>query len=358
MKDNNIASLKQQINTAIENQDFEKVEQLSEELGALLNLDESDCEMPEDFLLRIKRNNKEKKTMNMKKIVIRSIAAAAIIVLAISGGAIAKNLNIMMRKNLTVQTNEDGSKDAYLFYDKNDELKYLYISSDKSFFLPAGYSLLSDSIWSSEEELKDAKAQQYSNNNPEEGGYDSISYEKPTKDDLWLSKITTTYHYPSNCEAEDGDYDKVIASEYEYENLKSLIIDQHLYNIFANIPDINHHFSITSSAYYNHYENSDFYLDTYEELLETFKYGSGYINLNIFSNHTSGDNIGLVWVIKDISNQREYNAKNGKTYQLVDVKSEGKTYTKLLVGGDSYMWMFTFSDLTEDEIHDFIDTLK
>ena len=202
MKDNNIASLKKQISTAIENQDFQKVEQLSEELGALLNLDESDCEMPEDFLLRIKRNNREKKNMNMKKIVIRSVAAAAIIVIAVSGGVIAHNLKIIKMKNLTILTKEDGTKDGYLIYDKNGDMNCFFINEDGSGTLMPGTCFSADRVWTSDEELteQDKNIPKY----PERGGYDSITSEKPEKNDVWLSK--EIINYPGyEVEQDDGE---------------------------------------------------------------------------------------------------------------------------------------------------------
>ncbi len=324
MKDNNIASLKKQINNAIEDQDFEKVELLSEELGALLNLDESDCEMPEDFLLRIKQNNKEKKHMNMKKIVVRSVIAAAVIVLSLSGTTIAKNVRSYMISNIVVLNKDDGTMDGFLLYDPNDTLhRNFYVSETQipgeesmglSFNLPAGGIVFSvDKEINAEEFDKDCDT----------SPYDEVEY--------------ATFE-----SGERLPYQK-------YKNLESYMIDYEIYNIFETVPTIQEPF-IASSDYMN----------------MIFEYGSGHIHIESLSSNKCDDFV-LVTRIDDISNIRDYKSKSGTIYQLIDSpvtivesskKPKEKDATFLLVGHESQVWIFSFIDMTEDEIHEFIDTLK
>ena len=169
-----------------------------------------------------------------------------------------------------------------------------------------------------------------------------ISHEEGTANTLWTSKtvtevngyVTTTYAFDSYTKAQqEAGIGTKFTQEYEPESEDGI------------------HYSVT--------ENEGF---RESELSANLKYQEGsFTVLQSRSEEGFAEDHAYSIKLQNTSNERDYSTKEGVTYHLVDETISGEegndVNTYVMIATDSYEGFISFRGLSEEQIHEVLDTV-
>ena len=169
-----------------------------------------------------------------------------------------------------------------------------------------------------------------------------LSYEEGTADTLWTSKtvtevngyVTTTYAFDSYTKArQEAGIGTKFTQEYEPEYEDGI------------------HYSVT--------ENEGF---RESELSANLKYQEGsFTVLQSRSEEGFAEDHAYSIKLQNTSNERDYSTKDGVTFHLVDETISGEegndVNTYVMIATDSYEGFIGFRGLSEEQIHEVLDTV-
>ena len=176
----------------------------------------------------------------------------------------------------------------------------------------------------------------------EEVKVEDIDEVKPGPNDKWISKksnlVSGVYR---------NDY-------YTYSDYKTMIDDTDFDNIFTSEP------LTLNSAIYTVTDLGD---DTKEYSIDVIFADENnrevFLYLSYMTGNVADDSVFSVPLI-DGENERVYTSKSGLEFTLVDSKKyddSDEVKTSVLISYDRYRGSIDFTNLSEDEIHDVLDTI-
>lgn len=317
---NQILNLRQKINEEIENENYEIVEELSSELCELQECD-MNGQMPDDFSYQIRKLDKEEKRKNIKKYAAK--VAVIIGILGVSGGTVYA---------------------AVSHFRQVDYFEYGLVAS-----------------YNEEKEDTDKNAQIDTKLLAEtEDTVSVISSEAGTTGNLWTSKTVRQRIFPilESDNGRDWDYgepDVVNETEYSYIDYESACKDSGLKQLFSK--EYEQYGTVTYTEYVGENDISE---NKNGEIISTFKYGNGEFTVHeqkILNWEGSDRTTAIITSIEPTTNQREYTDASGKTYLLCDDTETGELRTTVLVSYDDYDIIIIFTGLSDEEIHEILDSI-
>lgn len=176
----------------------------------------------------------------------------------------------------------------------------------------------------------------------EEVKTENVSHEEGNANVKWLTKDVEKIN------------DEVTNTYYAYDDYKAAVADSKLPNWLSKDYELN------GTVTYVYTKT-----DAFEEhdLGACFNYGEGGFDYNISSMTGNVDeDAAYSLYLRNTENQRKYTANTGAEYTLVDekVKEDGTEVvtTYVVVSSGKYTGYLAFHSLTEDEIHQILDTIK
>lgn len=305
-------NLNKKIDVYLEAGEYEKAEEAITESCRLQNLPMAE-KMPEDFLFQIKR----KETNHMKKSPKRTmgiVAAAAAACVLIGGTASAAVL-----RNTDIHIFDYGLTNGELATET--EVSYVYEKVD----LP--------------EETEKFKS--------------PVKEESGGTSHAWTTKRTwdesRTLYNSDN--AVDWTTETVMdqVTEYQYKDYATAVEDIGFENVFQK------QYSGSVSYYETKHQDTDAGTDCC--LNGDFSYGDGTFTLSQ-SKVENSENMVYEVLTGETSNERDYVSPNGIRFPLSDDTSTGKTRTTTAVMGKHHQVILSFTDLTEAEIHQILDSVE
>lgn len=306
--------LNKKIDAYLEAGEYEKAEEAIEISCRLQNLAMAET-MPEDFLLQIKK--KEKKITNMKKSqkhTMGIVAAAAAACILIGGTASAAVL-----RNTDIHIFDYGLTNGELAAET--ETSFLYEKID----LPEGTEEIAGPV-------------------KEESGGTSHA---------WTTKKTWEESHTQYSSDNAVDWTPVTVTdqitEYQYEDYATAAKDTGFENVFKK--------AYSGSVSYYEIKHQDMDAGTDCSISGDLSYGNGTFT---FSQSKEEDSENTVYSVLtgETSNEREYISKGGIRFPLSDDTSTGKIRTTTAVMGKHHQVVLTFTDLSEEEIHQILDSVE
>lgn len=314
-----VITLREQIDQEIENGNFEKVNLLTQTLCELQGLD-ANQEMPKLFVLGIKTKERIESSMNMKRNI--SKVAALLLVLGFSGGVV------------------HGASE----YFKNVEhMKYGLTTNNKYI--------------DTETVNKSIENNKLSDDNEE---IQIISTEKGDGNVLWETKevrqeASIGYISDDGIEWKESTPDIVDITEYSYKNYSKAIKDTGFKGLFTKS------FEQEGYSIYTQYRRGVTNGNDRDNLISNFKYSNGSFKVDesrvLDWDGTELDTVVISSSSEGVKNQREYISKNGHMFKLSDDNETGELRTTVLVSYDEYTAIITFFELSDNEIHEILDTI-
>lgn len=305
------AKLDEQIEQCFITENYEKIEEISREICQLKGLDMAE-DMPDDFLLQIKK--KERKDMHFIKLISKNLTKiAAVFTVALAAGGIASaalyyNSGVNgFKYGLTtgeVDT-ETESEFSEVTLPENSEEVTVVAEQEKG---EGSHAWNKKKIWEETSTL-------YSSD-------DKIDWKNEKVVDRY-----TQYSYDSYyAAAEDNNYEKVFGTDYvgnvDYQMVEHLNQDAD--------PD----YSISGK----------------------FRFGNGTFTLEQTKEQVENTNFTLI--TNQVIDEYEYVSSSGYAYKLVDDKIKGKTRTSVVIPCEKYRLVLTFTEMSEDEIHEVLENIK
>lgn len=314
-----VTTLKKQIDLEIEKGDFEKVDSLTRTLCEIQGLD-TDHEMPKLFIYKIKAKERIEKSMNSKKSIAK-VAAALLLTIGVSGGVV---------------------HGASLYFKNVEHTEYGLTTGNKY--------IATEDVNDSIENTK------LSENNEE---VKIISREKGNDDVLWTTKEVrqeTSIGFKSDdgIDWEEDTPDTVDITEYSYKYYSQAIQDTDFKGLFVKS------YEQDGDSIYTQYSHKVKNTNDRDNLISNFKYNNGNFKVDE-SRVLDWDGTELNTVVisstEGVTNQREYISKDGHVFKLSDDNETGELRTTVLVSYDEYTAIITFTELSDKEIHEILDTI-
>lgn len=314
-----VITLREQIDQEIEKGNFEKVNSLTQTLCEIQGLD-ADQEMPKLFVLGIKTRERIEKSMNMKRNLLK--AAALLLALGFSGGVV------------------HGASE---YFRNVEHMKYGLATNNKNIDTEdVNNSIENNKLTEDNEEIQ------------------IISTEKGGDDVLWETKEVrqeTSFGYISDdsIEWKEDTPDIVDITEYSYKDYSKAIKDTGFTGLFTKS------FEQVGDSIYTQYRRRVNDTNDRDNLISNFKYSNGSFKVDesrvLDWDGTELDTVVISSSSEGVKNQREYISKNGHMFKLSDDNETGKLRTTVLVSYDEYTAIITFFDLSDNEIHEILDTI-
>lgn len=329
-----VAEKNRELDKYLEEENYEKVDEISRELCRLQGLEPAD-EMPLDFLFQLKR--KEKKEMNNVKKISKNftrIAAVAAGFLLIGGIASAAE-KYYTNTVITVYNSGDLSGD-YTVMTKDGS--YTVLTNEGSYMFP-------------EETTTNVIEQEYGNS-----------------DQAWLEKKVMDETYSAYKSDENSNWipyeitEKIM--EYKYEKYSDAVKDVKFVNAFNK--------DYSGIAYYRErqpviegnetsYDNVDI---TNYSISADLEYGSNNFAVEQIKKQkyvdVSTETASSVTYSADgeISNERTYKSSSGYEYVLADNSGSEESVTVVTIPGDEYELVLTFTGMSDDDIYAVLESVN
>ncbi len=175
----------------------------------------------------------------------------------------------------------------------------------------------------------------------EEKKVEHISYEEGNSDVKWLTKDVE--------KLENG----VTCTYYRYDDYKALLADSKMPNWFSK------DYELGEEATYTNTKDDIMEVDSIDVW---FNYGEGQFYLSISKTLKGCEEDVFSLCLSNTGNKRTYKNADGVEFTLVDeVKKEGDvaiTDTYVVIAYDEYYGYINFEGLTEDEMHEVLDSVK
>ena len=191
-------------------------------------------------------------------------------------------------------------------------------------------------------EYFDEKAIVDSMNSTEEIKIENVSHEEGNANVKWLTK---------DVENLNGI---VTNTRYQYDDYKAMLADSKIPNWLSK------DYELAESAVYINSKDDTRESDSIDA---NFKYGEGQFHLSI-TNMVKGyaENVSSSLYLTNTGNKRTYKNVDGVEFTLVDeVREEGElttTRTYVVIAYDMYDGYISFEGLTEEQIHEVLDSVK
>ncbi len=176
----------------------------------------------------------------------------------------------------------------------------------------------------------------------EEVKVEQISHEEGNSDVKWLTK---------DVEKLDGS---VTSTSYRYDDYKALLADSKMPNWFSK------DYELMAKAIYTNSKDDTMEIDSIDVW---FNYGEGQFCLSI-TKMVKGyaEDVTHSLCLSNTGNKRTYKNADGVEFTLVDEvwKEEDTTITEtyVVIAYDEYYGHINFEGLTEDEMHEVLDSVK
>lgn len=326
---NEIEELKGQINQAIDRGDYGRADLLARSLCEKQGF-RIECRMPDSLRLHAKR--KDRRLMSLKKNIAKASIAA--LILGVGGGSVYAGV-IHFRSAQNMEYGFEISSDVLGMIDAAEGVEATKLNEEES------ADLLS--------QMKDTDIT-------------VLSKENGSSTDAWLTKEVrreTDHIYGSD----DGvQYTEVWqdihdVTEYTYTDYRTACQDNGLEELFSAEYEQKEPAVVTVSedpAEEGRHEGM--------ELESQFLYGNG--SFQLYEDHSDAEYeeepvIGIITSTEPASNQREYTSANGTKFNLSDASENGQTRTSTVFYSDyRHIYTIIFTGLTEDEIHEVLDTIQ
>lgn len=304
-----VETLNEQMDECIESRNYKKLEEVSRELCQLQGLDMVE-KMPDDFVLQIKRREKEKMRLikRLSKHVTKIAAAFAVALVAggIASAAFYYNSGVNVFKyglsTGEVDTDTKSQFDGVKLPEGSNETKVIEEERGDS-----------SHIWTKKKVWKETRTQYESD--------DAVNWK-----DKKLVDRYTQYSYDNYfAAAEENDFAKVFRKDY------------------------------SGSVSYQKTEHLKQDAETDYTILGKFSLGNGIFTFEQQKEKT--ENTKFVLITGDTSNEREYVSSSGYAYKLADDKETGKTRTNVVVPCNDYRLIFSFTGMSDDEIHEVLENI-
>lgn len=321
-----IKELNQKLEQYMEEENYEKVDEASRQLCRLQGLEAAE-KMPDDFILQLKEKEKSDMKENRKKTMNRhykrmsrrvaGIAAAAAAFLLLGGTVSAA---VLYNKGITIF--EHGLSTAGEVTPPEDyQSPYQDVNLPD---VPGTTTLLSK--------------EQGSPNNPwvEKKIYDE-SYTVYDSEDAvnWTPFIQTNH-----------------VTEYRYEDYYTAVLDAGFEQLFSE--------NYKGETIYYIYEHTDEYSEGEPadfSISGSYVCGNGSFNISQYPGNE--ENTAFAVITNETGNNREYVSSTGCLFALTDDRDEsGQVLTHTLVACDNYFLTLEFSNMSEDEIHGVLETVR
>lgn len=312
MKRQSVSELNKKMEQYLEQGDYDKVEEISRELCRIQGLETAD-KMPEDFLYQLKR--KEKQEMGiMKKFSKRAIkiAASAAAVLLVGGTVSA----------------------AVVYQSGVKQYEYGLTTGEGSL--------------NTESEFQDVKLTE----TPEEKTL--VEETAGEKGGTWVNKKVWEETHTSY-ESDEGvnwtpveNLDRI--TEYSYETYDAAAEDAGFEKVFEK--DFSGAVTYTEYEHINPESETDYVIDG------TFSYGKGTFTVQQSKVENAAEGEYTVITGESTGNERDYVSKTGYVYKLSDDRETGTLRTTTMAACDNYWLVFTFTGMTEEEIHEILDMVN
>ena len=326
MNSNNalITELNQKIEYYLEQEEYDRAEEICRELCLMEGLEPADC-MPESFLRQLKR--KEHETMNRKNISkrISGIAVAAAAFLLIGGtvsAAALHNGNIhffdrgLTAGDYTVDTSEPVGTAGMESPEMSEESIITPISVEEG---SADNPWLSKSVWEDTSEI-------YASD-------DAVHWTKG-----YQTTRVTEYKYADYfTAAEDAGFDKLFTTNY------------------------------TGDVSYYQHEHLEDGADTDYSISGEFVYGNGHFSIDQMklpaeviggADPETEPVLAVITTTGETANEREYISSSGIPFKLSDDTEFGYTRTTTVFRGKTFDAILEFMYMTEEEIHQVLDNIQ
>lgn len=345
-----VATLKKKIEEEMNNENYDKVEALSEELCRLQELD-TDHKMPSDFVMTLKRKERKNRTMRMKNKLVK--AAAIMVVLGMAGGTVYAGSQYFKPVKQTEYGMEVSDDDINVVHNSDGSI----VAGD-----------VPEETLSEEQKKAMDNVRENGLNGLKEDDVEVLETAKPGENDKWLSKKVskiTSYDKSSDdgINWEDDSYIRM-STDYEYKDLATACEDQGMKKIF------NKNYEQSGNTLYNYSELPDEKGNVEDEarnanIKATLKYKNGtcdidyskYFGLGKEDSAVENRNLYVITGDKKASNQREYTSESGETYSLSDNVVDNEKVTTVVLSRDEYDCVLSFRNLSDKEIHEMLDTV-
>lgn len=317
-----IAALREQINMEIEKENYEEADMLSKELCELQGFAGLDGVMPETFALDIIAKERKDRGMRLRRFMTK--AAAAVIILGLSGGTVFAATRYYQRayhetyglsnKKNTVQ--ESDTITEYTNPNGGDDTVETELSGEQG---------NSKTLWTNKREMSETHTA-YSSD-------DGQTWEPYTVSSKW-----TEYTYPDYATAcKDMGVSGILGKAYKQ---KGEVIRKE--------------YELTEMGE----------ISTSVEAI--FQYGNGSFKLEEDDTRDAdGKPIRdqdvehlLISSTEPVTNQREYTFQNGIVFALCDDTEMGEKCTTTMITDGAYSAVFTFTGLSEEEIYSILETVR
>ena len=331
-----VAEKNRELDKYLEEGNYEKVDEISRELCHLQGFEPAD-KMPSNFLFQLKR--KEKKEMNNVKKISKNftrVAAVAAGFLLIGGIASAAE-KYYSSTVITVYNSGDSSGD-YTIMPKDDN--YSFITYEGSYIFP-------------EETITNVIEHEYGDSNQ-----------------AWLEKKVMDETYSAYKSDENSNWipyeitEKI--TEYKYEKYSDAVKDVKFVNAFNR--------DYSGTTYYRErqpvieekevsYDNIDI---TNYSISADLEYGSNTFAVEQIKKQeyvdVSAEEMSSASVTYstggEISNERTYASSSGYEYVLADNSESGESVTVVMVPGEEYELVLTFTGMSDDDIYDVLESIN
>ncbi len=320
MKKIEVAALKKVINQEIENENYEKADELVQKLCELQGL-HMEGGMPEAFVFKLKQKEKERKRMSIRRNVIK--AAACILFLSISGGTVyaavqhfrnVEHMKYGLETGITEKEATDESTVSSMTTEKlpEKEDKVEVITEEKGD---------ESTAWIT----KEVRQREYS-------GYISDDGINWREDEPHIIEETEYSYTDYSTACKDNDIAELFTTSYK-QNGNTAVIQEVVQGVFNQV-------KLVSSF---EYKNGKFKVEESKDLE--------------WDNSKEMENL-LITSTEPVTNQREYTSLQGYTFKLSDDNETGIVRTTTLISYNEYNVILSFTDLSDQEIYEILDTIN
>ncbi len=311
--DASVDLLLETIDRYLEAGDYEKADEAIQRICQQKHLPMADA-MPEDFLLQLKK----KENVNMKRSKLSRhtvVIAASIAAILLIGGSVSATV----LRNGSMHTFDYGLTDGEI--------------STESGALPAH-----------------ARTPQKLEEESRVKG--PVKEEANDASQAWTSKKTwdetETFYASEDAVNWEKETESNRITEISYKTYDAAVKDVGFADVFKERYD--------GSVVYREYEHLDQEAPTDRMIEGAFSYGNGRFELKQRA-ETDADQNEHVLIVGQTSNEREYVTNSGIRFCLSDTTQDGKIKTTTMMTGKQYYLILSFTDLTEEEIHQILETV-
>ena len=190
-------------------------------------------------------------------------------------------------------------------------------------------------------------------------GYKVVSEEKANSNVKWnkktiLKDATSSYKSDDNKIWEvDKEASVSMMTEYVYDDYKTALDDANMPNIMKNLlSKVKINEEVTVDEYYTE-ESTEIIRKV---VTGEFDYKTGNMNVEV-SKHINNDGVSVITDINEVTNQREYETKDGTLYRLSDSVDGKVSKTTTIISKGDYYLIIQFKNLDDKDIETLLENI-